>query len=63
MHERDMYMMFDVIANHVGPVDLDFNNVYPFNKDEHYHVKCQINNWDDPNEVEYCRLANLPDLN
>ena len=57
-----MWMMFDVIANHVAPVDLDFTDVKPFNKDEYYHEKCQIENWDDANEVEYCRLANLPDL-
>lgn len=33
------------------------------NKAEHYHTRCQINNWNDQHEVEYCRLADLPDLN
>ena len=55
--------MLDVVANHVAPVDLDYSKVNPFNDASHYHTKCQINNWNDPNEVEYCRLANLPDLN
>ena len=63
LHKRDMWMMVDVVANHVAPVDLDFSNVVPFNKAEYYHDKCQIENWDDPGNVEYCRLANLPDLN
>ena len=61
-HSKGMFVMLDVVANHVGPVDLDFSSVVPFNDPSHYHVKCQINNWNDPNEVEYCRLANLPDL-
>lgn len=63
MHKKDMWMMIDVVANHVAYIDLDFEKVTPFNKDEYYHAKCQINNWNDPNEVEYCRLSNLPDLN
>ena len=63
MHKKDMWMMLDVVANHVAYIDLDFEKVNPFNKAEYYHEKCQINNWEDENEVEYCRLANLPDLN
>lgn len=63
MHKKDMWMMIDVVANHVAYIDLDFEKVNPFNKAEYYHAKCQINNWDDANEVEYCRLSNLPDLN
>nr|AGU13047.1 alpha-amylase [Moneuplotes crassus] len=62
MHERDMWMMLDVVANHVAYIDMDFEKVTPFDKEEYYHAKCQINNWNDPNEVEYCRLSNLPDL-
>jgi len=61
--KKNIWIMLDVVANHVAYVDLDFSGVIPFNKDEYYHTKCQINNWNDPNEVEYCRLANLPDLN
>jgi len=32
------------------------------NKREHYHSDCQIKNFGDQNQVENCRLANLPDL-
>eukprot|EP00345_Euplotes_harpa_P010929 CAMPEP_0168338790 /NCGR_PEP_ID=MMETSP0213-20121227/13067_1 /TAXON_ID=151035 /ORGANISM="Euplotes harpa, Strain FSP1.4" /LENGTH=361 /DNA_ID=CAMNT_0008344681 /DNA_START=1 /DNA_END=1083 /DNA_ORIENTATION=- len=63
MHAKDMWLMLDVVANHVAYIDLDFEKVNPFNKAEYYHAKCQINNWNDENEVEYCRLSNLPDLN
>lgn len=63
MHGKDMWLMLDVVANHVAYIDMDFDKVSPFNKAEYYHDKCQINNWNDPNEVEQCRLSNLPDLN
>ena len=55
--------MVDVVANHVAPIGEDFSKIYPLNKSEHYHTTCQINNWNNQNEVENCRLADLPDLN
>ena len=58
-----IWVMLDVVANHVAYIDTDYYKVTPFNDSSHYHVKCQIVNWNDQNEVEYCRLANLPDLN
>ena len=61
-HERDIWVMLDVVGNHVAPVDLSFELVNPFNSSEYYHSKCQINDWDNQEEVENCRLANLPDL-
>ena len=62
-HEKDIYVMVDVVANHVGPVGEDYSSITPFNKSQDYHKKCKITNWDDQGQVEYCRLANLPDLN
>lgn len=65
MHNRGMWIMVDVVANHVGPVDLDFSTIVPFNLPEYYHDKCQINpeDWNSNQwRVENCRLANLPDL-
>ena len=61
-HEKGMYEMADVVANHVAPVGEDYSSVVPFNKSEYFHQRCQINNWNDQNEVETCRLADLPDL-
>jgi alpha-amylase len=61
-HDMGIWVMLDVVGNHVAWIDEAYNLVTPFDKAEYYHKKCQINNWDDQNEVEYCRLANLPDL-
>ena len=55
--------MVDVVANHSAPIGDDFSQIYPLNKSEHYHSDCSINNWNDQNEVENCRLAGLPDIN
>jgi alpha-amylase len=64
-HSKGIAVMVDVVANHSGcvPGNTDFSGIYPLNKSEHYHSECYINNWNDQNEVENCRLACLPDLN
>lgn len=62
-HAKDMYVMVDVVANHVAPIGDDFSQIYPLNKEEHYHSKCDIVDWSNQGQVEYCRLADLPDLN
>lgn len=62
-HNKDIWVMVDVVANHVGPIGTDYSKINPFNKSEHYHDDCQINDWNNQSEVEYCRLADLPDLN
>jgi alpha-amylase len=41
-HSMGMWVMVDVVANHVGPVGDDFSKIYPLNRAEHYHYKCQI---------------------
>mmetsp|Transcript_19800 Transcript_19800/g.14552 ORF Transcript_19800/g.14552 Transcript_19800/m.14552 type:complete len:117 (+) Transcript_19800:1-351(+) len=61
-HSKGIWVMLDVVGNHVAPVDEDYAQVTPFNDESYYHVKCQIQNWYDQNEVEYCRIFNLPDL-
>ena len=64
-HNRGIWVMVDIVANHVGPCHLNYSRVYPFNQDSHYHAYCNIgdgdwtqNQW----KVENCRLADLPDL-
>ena len=37
--------MVDVVANHVGPVGMDFKEIIPFNQNSHYHEICHINDW------------------
>jgi alpha-amylase len=57
-HERDIWVMVDVVANHMGPVGTNYNQLYPFNQPEHYHDYCTINSDDFSNnqwrvEVNY----------
>ena len=61
-HSKDIWVMVDVVANHAGPVGADFGRINPFNRAEHYHDWCEINNWRNQWEVENCRLCGLPDL-
>eukprot|EP00286_Rhodomonas_abbreviata_P021325 CAMPEP_0181310466 /NCGR_PEP_ID=MMETSP1101-20121128/12600_1 /TAXON_ID=46948 /ORGANISM="Rhodomonas abbreviata, Strain Caron Lab Isolate" /LENGTH=489 /DNA_ID=CAMNT_0023417095 /DNA_START=133 /DNA_END=1599 /DNA_ORIENTATION=+ len=71
-HDADIWVMVDVVANHVGPqspgaATNDFSSYMPFNSPDHFHSFCEIsqNDWDTMNQydIEHCRLANLPDLN
>ena len=62
-HEKDIWIMVDVVMNHAGLVGVDYSRIYPFNSSEHYHNVCQITNWENRWQVENCRLSDLPDLN
>jgi alpha-amylase len=44
-HSKDIWIMLDVVANHVAAIDTDYAKVTPFNDASHYHTKCDINNW------------------
>ena len=61
-HKKDIWVMVDVVANHVGPVGTDFSKITPFNKAEYYHDWCDITDWSNQWQVENCRLCGLPDL-
>jgi alpha-amylase len=66
IHARGMWIMVDVVANHVGPIGEDLSGVgqiNPFNQASYYHPYCPITNWNDQYNVQNCWLANLPDLN
>ena len=45
-HDRDIWVMIDVVANHAGPVGTNYNLVYPFNDPSHYHDYCVISDDD-----------------
>lgn len=70
-HKRDIWVMADVVYNHVGNcfdnnhrVDPEkYSCIKPFDKAEHYHPRCDIKSYDDPWQVINCRIAGLPDLN
>jgi alpha-amylase len=62
-HERDVWVMLDVVANHSSYyADSDFSNVNPLNDPDMYHPKCDINDWGNQWQVENCWLSGLPDL-
>ncbi|KAK2950103.1 putative Alpha-amylase A type-3 [Blattamonas nauphoetae] len=61
-HDKDIWVMVDVVTNHVGNTNEDFSKINPFNKAEYYHKKCDISDYNNQTNVEQCRLANLPDL-
>ena len=61
-HSKDIWVMVDVVANHAAPVGTDYGRINPFNRAEHYHDWCEINNWHNQWEVENCRLCGMPDL-
>eukprot|EP00300_Choanocystis_sp_HF-7_P006902 c14974_g1_i2.p1 GENE.c14974_g1_i2~~c14974_g1_i2.p1 ORF type:complete len:471 (+),score=79.90 c14974_g1_i2:22-1434(+) len=62
-HARGIYVMVDVVANHMGCIKCtDFSSLNPFNSSSHYHSYCDINDFNNQNQVENCRLAGLPDL-
>lgn len=66
LHRRGMWIMVDVVANHVGPVGQEYSGINPFNQPNHYHSYCIIGDDDfahNQQRVENCRLADLPDLN
>ena len=43
-HANDIWVMVDVVANHVAP-DYDIGRITPFNSWDHYHDNCEINNF------------------
>lgn len=76
-HDRDMWVMVDVVPNHVAPVsneadgppeNFDFSQTYPFNDPKYYHfpiLQCRevfANDTDNQTALEYCWLWKLPDL-
>jgi alpha-amylase len=69
-HRRGVWVMLDVVANHVGPVGHNFSSVSPFNQSSHYHScsgcpsGCSMNEYTCfTREIQLCRLDDLPDLN
>ncbi|PWA01124.1 hypothetical protein BB558_002796 [Smittium angustum] len=76
-HKRDIYVMVDIVANHMGPYNNTVKDLaifptgydwyYPFNKTEDYHNFCLINDYTNATEVQQCCLGGadswLPDLN
>jgi len=78
-HDRDIWVMVDVVPNHVGHVqpeekrheiqNNDYSQIVPFNKPEYYHefeIECHEAEKKFPGNqtlLEHCWLEYLPDLN
>lgn len=56
-----MFIMADVVANHMGEGDISTYAPEPLNQQSSYHSECEIN-YDDQNSVETCWIAGLPDI-
>ena len=61
-HKRDIWIMANVVVNHVGDFGENYGLIDPFNLPEHYHTPCGIDDFEDPWKIENCRLSGLPDL-
>ena len=63
MEAKNMLLMVDAVFNHVGPVGMDFARLAsPFDSEAAFHPRCQIVDWSNQEQVEQCRLADLPDI-
>ncbi|CAD8189678.1 unnamed protein product [Paramecium octaurelia] len=66
-HNKGVWVMVDVVANHMGNTNQDYTKNYPFNQSAHYHDYCIIsdNDFNTHNlaNIQKCRLAGLADLN
>ncbi|KGO46387.1 Alpha-amylase, domain of unknown function DUF1966, C-terminal [Penicillium expansum] len=70
LHARGMYLMVDVVANHMGYAGpgntVDYSVFTPFSSSSYFHSYCLISNYNDQSNVENCWLGDtivsLPDL-
>ncbi|ODM22588.1 Acid alpha-amylase [Aspergillus cristatus] len=71
LHDRGMYLMVDVVANHMGydgaGNTVDYSVFDAFDSSSYFHSYCLISNYNDQTDVEDCWLGDttvsLPDLN
>ena len=61
VHNRGMYLMLDVVVNHLGfagePQNVDYSILNPFNDEKYFHHYCTITNPDNQTNVEVCWLG------
>ncbi|SPN99230.1 related to alpha-amylase A precursor [Cephalotrichum gorgonifer] len=61
-HAKGIYIMADVVVNHMGQGDISGFRPEPLNQQSAYHSQCDIN-YSDQNSIEQCWIAGLPDVN
>jgi alpha-amylase len=61
LHSRGMYLMVDVVTNHMGyegcGTCVDYSIYDVFNNEEYYHPYCPITNYNDPTNAQTCTTA------
>ncbi|KAJ4352183.1 uncharacterized protein N0V89_007530 [Didymosphaeria variabile] len=70
LHDRDMYLMVDVVPNHMAfdgnATTTDYSTFYPFNDRSFFHNVCFITDWTNVTQIQRCWLGGeinpLPDL-
>ncbi|KAL5390383.1 hypothetical protein DPSP01_001950 [Paraphaeosphaeria sporulosa] len=60
-HSKGIYVMVDVVANHMGEGPIADNRPEPLNQQSSYHTACTID-YSNQNSVENCEIADLPDV-
>ena len=69
LHSRGMYLMFDVVANHMATTGSppDISALSPFNTEADFHPLCFIHDYRNQTNMEQCWLGDnivaLPDIN
>ncbi|KAF2636860.1 alpha-amylase A type-3 precursor [Massarina eburnea CBS 473.64] len=61
-HSKGIYVMVDVVANHMGLAAISDDRPAPMNQTDSYHSTCDID-YSSQTSVENCRIAGLPDVN
>ncbi|KAF1979233.1 alpha-amylase [Bimuria novae-zelandiae CBS 107.79] len=61
-HSKGIYVMVDVVANHMGQGAISANRPEPLDQQSSYHSPCAID-YSSQASVENCEIANLPDVN
>lgn len=68
LHARGMFLMIDVVVNHMGsPPTVEYSRYVPFNDSSYYHPQSFVKNYDSQQDCEEGWLGDghvsLPDLN
>ncbi|KAF8653556.1 hypothetical protein AX16_003893 [Volvariella volvacea WC 439] len=71
LHEKDMFLMVDVVVNHYGALGneltVDYSSYIPFSSPADFHPPCPMTNFTNQTEMELCWIGDdqlrLPDLN
>ncbi|KAI1346361.1 glycoside hydrolase superfamily [Xylaria sp. FL0043] len=60
--DKGIYVMVDVVANHMGYAAITDDAPDPMNQNSSYHAPCDID-YSNQTSVEECSIAGLPDVN